>query len=132
MFYPSNPNILHHLITYLRISTTIHHLIDLGFSGPWYTWQNHFSTGHSIWERLDRALATNDWLLKFAGTKVHYLKADTSDHSPLWIDMEGLNVQSISKPFRFEEAWLSDHTCSEVVEAIWESREVDDLAARVI
>ncbi|XP_030958962.1 uncharacterized protein LOC115980904 [Quercus lobata] len=86
--------------------------IDLGFSGPWYTWQKHFSAGHSIWERLDCALATNDWLLKFASTKVHHLKADTSDHSPLWIDMEGLNFQSISKPFRFEEAWLSDHTCS--------------------
>ncbi|XP_030970704.1 uncharacterized protein LOC115991098 [Quercus lobata] len=70
--------------------------IDLGFLGPWYTWQKHFSAGHSIWERLDRALATNDWLLRFA------------------------------------EAWLSNHTCSEVVEAIWEAREVTDPAARVI
>ena len=106
--------------------------IDLGFSGPWYTWQKHFSIGHLIWERLDRALDTNDWLLRFAGTHSHHLKSDTSDHSPLWIDMEGINFQSISKPFQFEEAWLFDHTCSEVVEAIWEAREVADLAARVI
>ena len=63
--------------------------IDLGFLGPWYTWQKHFSAGYSIWERLDRALATNDWLLRFAGTHIHHLKSDTSDHSPIWIDMEG-------------------------------------------
>ena len=106
--------------------------IELGFLGPWYTWQKHFQAGHSIWERLDRALATNDWLLRFACTHVHHLKSDTSDHSPLWIDMEGLNFQPISKPFRFGEAWLSDHTCSEVVEAIWEAREVVDPAARII
>jgi len=103
--------------------------IDLGFSGPWYTWQKHFSASHLIWERLDLALATNDWLLGFAGTNVHHLKSESSNHSPLWIDMAGLEIQSISKPFRFEEVWLSDHTCSEVVEAIWEAGEVDDLAA---
>ena len=99
--------------------------IDLNYASPWHTWQKHFSTGHSIWERLDRALATNDWLLRFAGTKVHHLQADSSDHSPLWIDLAGL-------PFRFEEAWLSNHTCSEVVEASWEAREVDDPATKVM
>ena len=106
--------------------------IDLGFSGPWYTWQKHFTAGHSLWERLDRALATNDWLLRFAGTKVHHLKSDSSDHCPLWIDMAGLEFQCAKKPFRFEEAWLSDHTCTEVVEASWEERGVDDPATKVI
>jgi len=57
--------------------------IDLGFSGHRFTWQKHFTAGQSIWERLDRALATNDWLLRFAGTKVQHLTADSSDHSPL-------------------------------------------------
>ena len=81
---------------------------------------------------LDRALATNDWLLRFLGTKVHHLKSDSSDHSPLWIDMVGLEVHSVTKPFRFEEVWLSDHTCLEVVEASWEAREVDDPAKKVM
>lgn len=38
--------------------------LDLGFSGSPITWQKHFKFGHSIWERLDRALASNDWFLK--------------------------------------------------------------------
>ena len=51
--------------------------IDLGYAGPWHTWQKHFSAGNSIWERLDHTLATNDWLLRFAGTKVHHLQANS-------------------------------------------------------
>ena len=46
--------------------------------------------------------------------------------------MAGLEVKAVTKPFRFEEAWLSDHTCSEVVEASWEAREVDDPATKVM
>ena len=38
--------------------------LDLGFSGSPITWQKHFKFGHSIRERLDRVLASNDWFLK--------------------------------------------------------------------
>ena len=68
--------------------------IDLGFSGHQFTWQKHFSTSHSIWERLDHALASNDWLLRFAGTKVQHLTADSSDHYPLWINTVGLDFHN--------------------------------------
>lgn len=33
--------------------------MDLGYVGPKFTWSKHFENGHSIWERLDRGLATN-------------------------------------------------------------------------
>ena len=33
--------------------------MDLGFEGLKYTWSRHFENGSSIWERLDRCLATN-------------------------------------------------------------------------
>ena len=42
--------------------------MDLGFVGPKFTWRKHFTDGHSIWERLDRGLATNLWFLRFPGT----------------------------------------------------------------
>ena len=78
----------------------------------------HFSTGHSIWERLDHALATNDWLLRFVGTKVQHLTADSSNHCPLWINTVGLDFHNAPKLFRFEEMWLSDQGCTKIVEAI--------------
>ena len=40
--------------------------IDLGFVGSQFTWQKHFADGHLIWERLDRARANNEWMLRFA------------------------------------------------------------------
>ena len=70
--------------------------LDLGLSGSQFTWQKHFSNGHSIWERLDRCLANNDWLIKFAGSKVHHLHCSTSDHNPLWIVLDGIETTSLN------------------------------------
>ena len=57
--------------------------IDLGFVGSQFTWQKHFTDGHSIWERLDRALVNNEWMLRFVDSRVHHLSVISSDHSPL-------------------------------------------------
>lgn len=93
--------------------------IDLGFSGSQHTWQRHFPNGYLIWERLDRFLANNDWLIKFARSKVHHLHCSTSDHIPMWIVPDGIEFARPSKPFRFEEMWLSDKGCDETIEAVW-------------
>ena len=97
--------------------------IDLGFVGSQFTWRKHFVDGHSIWERLDHGLANHEWFLKFSGTKIHHLHSDSSDHSPLWITPKGLELPSFAKPFRFEEMWLSVRGCSDIVEAVWCSRD---------
>ena len=36
--------------------------------------------------------------------------------------MDGLDIPPHAKPFRFEEMWLSDRGCSDIVEAEWLSR----------
>ncbi|KAK9989615.1 hypothetical protein SO802_029854 [Lithocarpus litseifolius] len=93
--------------------------IDLGYSGSKFTWRKHFANGQSLWERLDRALCTNDWLQQFGATKVFHLKSSTSDHVPIWIVPNGLDPPPLSRPFRFEEMWLSDKGCGRTVEAVW-------------
>ena len=35
---------------------------DLGFSGARYTWSRHFENGDSVWARLDRTLANEEWM----------------------------------------------------------------------
>ena len=94
--------------------------MDLGYVGPKFTWARHFDNGNSIWERLDRGLATNDWFLKFPGTRVHHLRCDSSDHVPIHIVFSDLDHPRRKKLFRFEEMWLSNLGCSEIVEAVWE------------
>ena len=95
--------------------------MDLGFISPNFTWAKHYNDGHSIWERLDHGLASNPWFLWFPGTKVHHLPCLSSDHCPLFINPSGIEIPSYKKPFRFEEMWLSDSGCGEVVEAAWRS-----------
>ena len=100
--------------------------------GSPYTWWKHFANGHSIWERLDRGLATNDLLMKFPEVRIHHLSFDSSDHCPLWIIPYALEVALVPKLFRFEEMWLSDLGCSNVVEAIWSSDVNADLLSKVV
>ncbi|XP_038971770.1 uncharacterized protein LOC120104539 [Phoenix dactylifera] len=38
-------------------------LVDLGFSGPQFTWCNNQQGNARVWERLDRAFASPDWIL---------------------------------------------------------------------
>lgn len=55
----------------------------------------------------------------FPGTKVHHIDSITSDHKFLWIEIADLDFQWRKKLFRFEEMWLSDKGCGEVVEGVW-------------
>ena len=93
--------------------------MDLGFEGPKYTWSRHFENGNSIWERLDRCLATSSWFLKFPRSKVYHLRCDSSDHIPLLIVFSGLDISMRKKIFRFEEMWLSNRECEDMVFSAW-------------
>lgn len=73
----------------------------------------------SIWERLDRGLANNNWFLKFPGTRIYHLHNSSSDHNPLLINHSGLDPLPRKKIFRFEEMWLSDSRCAETIKASW-------------
>uniref|UniRef100_A0A2N9IJ19 Endonuclease/exonuclease/phosphatase domain-containing protein n=1 Tax=Fagus sylvatica TaxID=28930 RepID=A0A2N9IJ19_FAGSY len=55
--------------------------VDLGFTGPLFTWTNN-RAGDMTWERLDRVVATLDWLTQFPTARVHHLDSTLtrSDH----------------------------------------------------
>ena len=72
-----------------------------------------------MWERLDHGLANNEWFLRFAGARVYHLHSDSSNHLPLLIMPSGLEMDRKKKVFRFEEMWLLDKGCTEIVEAVW-------------
>ena len=50
---------------------------------------------------------------------MHHLNCSTSDHSPLWILPENLEVVNPNKPFRFEEMWLAEKGCLDIVKSEW-------------
>ena len=43
-------------------------LMDLGIKGLPFTWSKHDRDGVSIWDRLDRAVASYEWIVEFPST----------------------------------------------------------------
>lgn len=96
--------------------------MDLGFKGFSFTWSKHWQNGRSIWERLNRVVASHEWFTEFPGTRVHHIDNTTSDHKMLWIEQAELDFQQKKKKkFRFEEMWLGDKGCGKIVEGVWQA-----------
>ena len=91
---------------------------DLGFVGGKYTWCRGLWGDNTIWERLDRAVATTNWIKLFPTTKVLHLECGSSNHKPIIILPKGIQ-KKCQKPWRFEQMWLEDASCSEVVDLAW-------------
>ena len=56
--------------------------MDLGFTGPRFTWTNN-RPRDMTWERLDRVLATTDWILLFPSVRVHHLDGKFSPQTSM-------------------------------------------------
>nr|POF04317.1 hypothetical protein CFP56_16374 [Quercus suber] len=96
-------------------------LKDIGFVGPSFTWLYQRSDGVQIRERLDRALATAEWVSLFPAAKLHHLTSAASNHSPLLLRFTRKVMKKRGKKlFRFKSMWLKDPRCEEVVLEAWE------------
>lgn len=96
-------------------------LKEVGFVGPRFTWLYQREDGIQIRERLDRALATLEWLSLFPSAKLFHLTSSASDHSPLSLHFERRHPKrKMGRVFRFESMWLKDSRCEEVVHEAWD------------
>ena len=94
--------------------------IDLGFSGPKFTWHGK-RRGEFVWERLDRGVANYEWLNRYPTGRVQHLHCFTSNQRPLLLalDPNGESHKWKRKPFRFEAMWLMDLGCRDTVAKAW-------------
>lgn len=60
-------------------------LIDLGFSGPCFTWSDMRKGLSNVQERLDMALYNHLWLQIFSSCLISHLPRPRSDHCPLLV-----------------------------------------------
>ena len=91
---------------------------DLGFRGNNFTWCNGHGEGHTVWEKLDRAVGTMEWMDMFPAFKVVHLESVSSNHKPLMIYLAGI-PKKINKLWRFEQMWMEEEGCREMVEDAW-------------
>lgn len=98
-------------------------LKDLGFNGFPFIWCNRRPSNHNVWVRLDRGIATVDWILRFPTTRVHQLVCFHSDHKPIFLglDFEVNWFYRKGHPFRFEAMWLEDSSYEKVIQTSWKS-----------
>lgn len=82
-------------------------MIDLGFSGPTFTWTNRRDIGGLIQTRIDRCWANPSWSLAFPEANVTHLPRISSDHCPLLLSLSRACASRMERPFRFEKMWLS-------------------------
>ena len=94
-------------------------LRDLGMEGYPFTWEKSRGTQNWVEERLDRAMANQEWSILFNTAYVFNLETPTSDHSALFLDfMERPRIRR--RRFRFENAWLKEAECKGIVVSSWE------------
>lgn len=62
-------------------------LIDLGFVGEMYTWEKSGGSVRWVQERLDRGMANKAWKNLFPAAEVRVLEVSTSDHLPLFLNL---------------------------------------------
>ncbi|CAN1305173.1 hypothetical protein LINPERPRIM_LOCUS26436 [Linum perenne] len=97
-----------------------HHLIDIGFSGPEFTWSNRQCPLTLIDERLDRFFLNDSWLDSFPESSVEHLPPLCSDHSPIILcTMSGSPISK--KMFRFDCQWVDNPEVLNLISYSWVS-----------
>ncbi|KAL0435051.1 UNVERIFIED_CONTAM: hypothetical protein Sradi_0213000 [Sesamum radiatum] len=97
-------------------------LQDIGFEGDKFTWCNHRVEPFTVRARLDRVCSDSNWANMFPSTTIMHEVVSCSDHSALWIDLEGEQSRTKTRcrqPFRFEAAWTTTSDCVDVVRQAW-------------
>ena len=94
-------------------------MVDMGFTGPRYTWTNKRDINNLILERIDRFFMNPEWCVLYPDAKVSHLPRCHSDHCPVLMETVPSRGVRLNRPFRFQEFWLSDLSFPNIVSSAW-------------
>lgn len=107
-------------------------LNDLSLEGYSYRWERNYGDDKWVEIRLDRALVSNGFPQRFSEVKVKNLEIFTSDHSSIFLEPVITNQMNSVKRFRFENAWLSEPMCLQIVKETWQKYRGKTLQEKLI
>lgn len=81
--------------------------------------------------RLDRAMVTSSWGSLFLVAKPYNLEMSPSDHSPIFLEPGGNLFVRNKRRFHFENAWLLEPLCFQIVKNNWEEDSVQNIMHKV-
>jgi hypothetical protein len=100
-------------------------LMDVGFSGPMFTWSNKQVEHDLVRVRLDRAVVNGEFQDLFDDLSVENLITTTSDHSAILIRLQNVgrpaDRRSMQTGFRYEAAWIRAPDYRDTLEKAWEA-----------
>ena len=106
-------------------------LIDLDLIGYPFTWEKGYGTDNWIECRLDWALVSQSWLEEFGLAKLTNLEISSSDHCPLLLEPIVPIIPHSQKRFKFENAWLREPMCKQLVEEVWQTKHDCSLSEKI-
>ncbi|XP_074266883.1 uncharacterized protein LOC141590176 [Silene latifolia] len=91
---------------------------DLDYIGPRFTWCNNRKGDKRVYERIDKALGSKEWLYYFPNTGIKHYPIQISDHAPIEIDLNLVRSES-KRPYKVD-AWALEHEeCLERIRSAW-------------
>ncbi|XP_074356438.1 uncharacterized protein LOC141696155 [Apium graveolens] len=106
-------------------------LVDLDLVGHQFIWERGRGTAAWTEVRLDRALTTLLWLNLFPMVKLYNLEGSSSDHSPIKFIPEASEKSVGQKKFKFENAWLREPMCRQLVIKSLDSENNEDIQVKI-
>ncbi|XP_017251667.1 uncharacterized protein LOC108222250 [Daucus carota subsp. sativus] len=106
-------------------------LRDLGFVGEKYTWEKSRGQPNWIQERLDRGFANHRWQSLFPLAEMQVIEVSMSDHLPLFLQLNKKAYEPKGYRFRFENIWLREKECVNVVRNGWELAGGMDITGKI-
>lgn len=94
-------------------------LRDMPLIGHQFTWERGTGTTKLIKVRLDRALVSAGFISFFTEAKLINLEVSTSDHSLILLELRKPTAVTPTRRFRFENAWLREPICQQIVTEVW-------------
>ncbi|KAA3469152.1 reverse transcriptase [Gossypium australe] len=96
-------------------------LMDIRYSGTWFTWERGNLPETNIRERLDRGVANEKWIALFPMGNIQHLSYSMSDHCPLLISTDHATEYFSNQKFHFESWWTLEESTEQVIKEAWET-----------
>ncbi|XP_057250625.1 uncharacterized protein LOC130591356 [Beta vulgaris subsp. vulgaris] len=93
-------------------------LLDVKATGRHFTWNNKQEGHMRVLSRIDRVLASQEWIDEFQQAEVTFLPEGDYDHTPMVLKV--YPEMQCKKPFRFMNMWCNHKATSEIVRQIWQ------------
>lgn len=106
-------------------------LSDLGYIGEKYTWERARGTEGWIQQRLDRGLATKEWMELFPNAEVRVLEVSTYDHMPLYLQLNRKVYVPKERRFCFENMWIQEKECHYIIMECWNNGDNSELLDKI-